>query len=141
MGEPLKRSVAEVPEFKNNYSVFRFIGGNVISFCGDQIYLIAIPLMVLAMTGSPLSMGLVAALERLPILFQPLTGILADRFNRKYLLLLCDMARSIIVGLIGSLFIFDLLEFWFLYSGAFIIGILSQVYNTAQFTSIPTSQA
>ncbi|WP_117168054.1 MFS transporter [Paraliobacillus sediminis] len=137
MVEPLKRSVHEVPEFKHNYSVFRFISGNVISFCGDQIYLIAIPLMVLAITGSPLSMGLVAALERLPILFQPLTGILADRYNRKYLLLLCDMARSIIVGLIGVLFIFDLLEIWFLYSGAFIIGLLSQVYNTAQFASIP----
>ncbi|WP_112182514.1 MULTISPECIES: MFS transporter [Paraliobacillus] len=137
MAESLKRSVNEVSEFKKNHSAFRFIGGNVISFCGDQIYLIAIPLMVLAITGSPLSMGLVAALERLPILFQPLTGILADRYNRKHLLLLCDLARCIIVGLIGVLFIFDLLEIWFLNSAAFLIGILSQVYNIAQFASIP----
>ncbi len=127
----------EIPEFKKNYSVFRFIGGNVLSFCGDQIYLIAIPLMVLAITGSPLSMGLVAALERLPILFQPFTGVLADRFNRKHLMLLCDGTRSLIVGIIGILYIFGLLDIWFLYSAAFIIGLLSQMYNTAQFASIP----
>ncbi|RKL67316.1 MFS transporter [Salipaludibacillus neizhouensis] len=138
MGEPaIKSRDNEVPEFKKNYSVFRFIGGNLISFCGDQIYLIAFPLMVLAITGSPLIMGIVAALERLPVLFQPVTGILADRYNRKHLLLFCDFARCIIVGLIGVLFILDALEIWVLYSGAFIVGTLSQIYNTSQFASIP----
>lgn len=113
------------------------MGGNLISFFGDQIYLIAIPLMVLAITGSPLSMGIVTALERLPILFQPLTGILADRFNRKALLQICDISRSILIGALGLLFIFDHLHMWQLYCGAFVIGVLSQIYNTSQFASVP----
>lgn len=126
-----------IPKLRKNYSVFRFIGGNLISFCGDQIYLLAIPLIVLSITGSPLSMGIVAALERLPILFQPLTGVLADRYNKKYLLLFCDLLRCIIVGIIGLLYIFGILDMWFLYTGAFTIGVLSQIYNTSQFASIP----
>ncbi|PFA67681.1 MFS transporter [Bacillus sp. AFS015802] len=127
----------EFPPLKKNYSVFRFMGGNLVSFFGDQIYLIAIPLMVLSITGSPVSMGIVAALERLPILLQPFAGILSDQFNRKRLLLLCDLGRCILVGMIGILFIMGALEMWMVYPVVFGIGALSQIYNTSQFASVP----
>ncbi|MFI8688265.1 MFS transporter [Rossellomorea sp. NPDC077527] len=139
MGEPAVRHNQQdgFPPLKKNYSVFRFMGGNLISFFGDQIYLIAIPLMVLSITGSPVSMGVVAALERLPILLQPFAGILSDRFNRKHLLLACDLGRCILVGAIGVLFIVGALEIWMVYPVVFGIGLLSQLYNTSQFASIP----
>ncbi|WP_064093510.1 MFS transporter [Rossellomorea aquimaris] len=139
MGEPIElhKNHHDFPPLRRNYSAFRFMGGNLISFFGDQIYLIAIPLMVLALTGSPVSMGIVAALERVPILLQPITGILADRFNRKKLLLICDLGRGVIVGIIGLLFIFELLNMWALYVCALIVGFLSQVYNTSQFATVP----
>ncbi|GAA0593740.1 MFS transporter [Virgibacillus siamensis] len=130
-------SKKKVPEFKKNYPVFRFIGGNLISFFGDQIYLIALPLIVLALTGSPLSMGIVAALERIPILIQPFTGVLADNFNRKKILLVCDLARFLTIGTLGVLSITDNLLMWEVYIAAFIVGILTQVYNTTQFASVP----
>ncbi|BCB03610.1 MFS transporter [Bacillus sp. KH172YL63] len=127
----------ELPPLKRNYPVFRFMGGNLISFFGDQIYLIAIPLLVLALTGSPVSMGIVAALERLPILLQPFAGILSDTYKRKRLLLICDAGRSVLVGGIGILFILGMLEMWIVYPVVFGIGCLSQIYNTSQFASIP----
>ncbi|WP_404456886.1 MFS transporter (plasmid) [Virgibacillus necropolis] len=130
-------SEEKLPEFKKNYQVFRFIGGNLVSFFGDQIYLIALPLIVLAMTGSPLSMGIVAALERLPIVIQPFTGVLADRFNRKKILLICDLGRFIVIGLMGSLHMMELLYIWEVYVGALIVGALTQIYNTSQFASVP----
>lgn len=127
----------KVPDFKRNFQVFRFIGGNLVSFFGDQISLIALPLIVLAITGSPLSMGIVAALERLPILIQPFTGVLADNFNRKKILLLCDLGRFITVGLLGFLYMVNHLTIWEIYGGALIVGLLTQIYNTCQFASIP----
>ncbi|MBN8211120.1 MFS transporter [Bacillus sp. NTK071] len=126
-----------VPEFKKNFQVFRFIGGNLVSFFGDQIYLIALPLIVLAITGSPLSMGIVAALERLPILIQPFTGVLADNFNRKKLLMICDLGRFLTVGLLGCLYLTDQLTILGIYAGALLVGVLTQVYNTSQFASVP----
>ncbi|MGM0863254.1 MAG: MFS transporter [Bacillota bacterium] len=140
MGERAFRlnQVEEFPPLKKNYSVFRFMGGNLISFFGDQIYLIAIPLMVLTITGSPVSMGIVAALERLPILLQPFAGIMSDKFNRKHLLLLCDLGRCLLVGMIGVLFILEVLEMWIVYPVVFGIGLLSQIYNTSQFASVPS---
>lgn len=140
MGERAVRlnQVEDFPPLKKNYSVFRFMGGNLISFFGDQIYLIAIPLMVLAITGSPVSMGIVAALERLPILLQPFAGIMSDKFNRKHMLLLCDLGRCILVGVIGVLYIMEILEMWMVYPVVFGIGLLSQIYNTSQFASVPS---
>ncbi len=130
--------MGDYPPLKKNYSVFTFMGGNLISFFGDQIYLIAIPLMVLTITGSPVSMGIVAALERLPILLQPFAGIMSDTFNRKRLLLICDLGRCVLVGLIGILFIMGELKMWMVYPVVFGIGLLSQIYNTSQFASIPS---
>ncbi|QTM97960.1 MFS transporter [Sediminibacillus dalangtanensis] len=121
-----------------NYPLFRFIGGNVISFMGDQIYMIALPLMVLSVTGSPISMGIVSALERLPVLAQPLIGILSDRFSRKRLLLIGDGGRFLLTGWIGFISLYGNLHVWQLYIAAFGIGLLSQVYNTSQFATVPS---
>ncbi|WP_262985276.1 MFS transporter [Paenibacillus elgii] len=94
-------------------------------------------MLVLAITGSPVSMGIVTALERLPVLLQSLTGIWSDRLNRKTLLLLCDLGRGVITGLLGLLFIMDSLEMWHVYIGAFAAGVLGQLYTTAQIASVP----
>ncbi|MBX0359794.1 MFS transporter [Halobacillus sp. Nhm2S1] len=123
--------------FKSNRQALRFIGGNLVSFFGDQIYLIALPLMVLVLTGSPLSMGIVAAIERVPVLLQPLAGVLADRLNRKRILLFCDFFRFLLLGSVGVLFLAETITIYVLYAAAFVIGVLGQLYQTSQFASIP----
>ncbi|WP_252183522.1 MFS transporter [Rossellomorea vietnamensis] len=99
--------------------------------------MIALPLIVLAITGSPLSMGIAAALERLPILLQPLAGVLADKLNRKRILLFCDSGRFIISGVMGILYLLGNLYFWEICLAALVMGILTQLYNTSQFASVP----
>ena len=126
------------PPFKKNYPAFRLLGGNLISYIGDQIYLIAIPLMVLDITGSALSMGIISAIQRIPNLIQPLAGAIVDRINRKIILIICDFFRALLVAALGVLFLFDMLEMWYIYIASFIIGILSVLYTTAQFTVIPS---
>ncbi|WP_235001495.1 MFS transporter [Halobacillus sp. Marseille-P3879] len=125
------------PEWRKNYPAFRLIGGNVVSFFGDQIYLLALPLIVLALTDSPVAMGIAAFLERLPILLQPWLGVLTDRLSRKRILLACDACRAFLAGVTGVLFIMDQLTVWQLFLTAFLIGLFTQLYNTAQFTVIP----
>lgn len=133
----VKNDENQFPKLSKNYPVFRFMGGNLISFFGDQIHLIALPLIILKLTGSPLSMGIVAALERFPIWLQPVTGVLSDRLNKKMLLMICDLGRCILIGFIGVLFIINNLHMWLIYIGAITIGMLSQIYNTSQFASVP----
>lgn len=69
-------------------------GGQAVSLLGSQISKIAYPLLVLAMTGSPAKAGIAGFAAMLGYLLFPLpAGALADRYNRKRIMIGCDAAR------------------------------------------------
>src|SRR5436853_3974018 len=62
-----------------NTNFLILLSGQTISTLGNQISTLALPLLVLALTGSPTQAGLIAALEALPFLIFSLpAGALAD---------------------------------------------------------------
>jgi MFS family permease len=69
--------------------------GQGVSELGSQVSTVAYPLLVLALTGSPAKAGVVglAATLPLPLLALP-AGMLADHFDRKRLMLVCDAVRA-----------------------------------------------
>jgi MFS family permease len=72
-----------------------------ISSLGDAVTFTALPLLVLALTGSGLAMGVVAALQTLPdFVFGMVAGALADRSDRKRMMLLADLGRAFLTALI-----------------------------------------
>jgi predicted MFS family arabinose efflux permease len=73
--------------------------GQAISVLGSRVSQIAYPLLVLAMTGSPATAGLVGFLGTLPyILFQLPAGAVMDRVNRRRLMIACDVIRLLALG-------------------------------------------
>jgi len=124
--------------FSKNLSILKFMGGNLISLFGDRIYLIALPWLVFNLTGSTVAMGIVAAVERLPNLLQPFMGALADRLDRKRIMLFCDAARCLLLCTIGTLDVYGRLRMGELYAGALFLGLLSQFYQTSQFAFVPS---
>jgi MFS family permease len=81
---------------------FRIVAlGQGISALGDAITFTALPLLVLALTGSGAVMGIVAALQTLPDLLLGLPlGAYADRWNRRRLMLYADFGRAVLTALI-----------------------------------------
>ncbi len=72
-----------------------------ISALGDAVSFTALPLLVLALTGSGLMMGIVGALEMLPdLLFGMVAGALADRSDRRRMMFLADLGRAALTALI-----------------------------------------
>ena len=72
-----------------------------ISSLGDGVSFAALPLLVLALTGSGLAMGVVGALQTLPDLFLGMVaGAIADRSDRKRMMLLADLGRAGLTALI-----------------------------------------
>jgi hypothetical protein len=70
------------PLANRNFRVF--LVGEGISALGDAITFTALPLLVLALTGSGLAMGILGALQMLPDLFiGMLAGVVADRADRR----------------------------------------------------------
>ncbi len=77
------------------------LGGEGVSSLGDAVTFTAMPLLVLALTGSGLQMGIVGMLETLPdFLFGLPAGVLADRWDRRRLMLYSDAGRAVLTALI-----------------------------------------
>jgi predicted MFS family arabinose efflux permease len=77
-------------------------GGQAVSLLGSQTSRIAYPLLVLAMTGSPAKAGIAGFAAMLGYLLFPLAaGGLADRYDRKRIMIGCDAIRLLAVGCIA----------------------------------------
>jgi len=68
--------------------------GQVLSTIGSESTAIAYPLLVLALTGSPAQAGVVGFARIVPwAVFGLVAGVVADRMNRKRVMIVCDIAR------------------------------------------------
>jgi hypothetical protein len=69
------------------------------SLLGDQFALIATPWLVLQLTGDPLALGIVLALEGVPrALFMLFGGAVTDRFSPRVIMLVADIARLVLAA-------------------------------------------
>ena len=85
----------------HNHDYFRFWLGQIISHLGDGFTRIAIVYLVATLTKDPLSIGLVIFAQLLPTAFFGIFfGPLADKYNRKWLMIGADIYRMLIVVLI-----------------------------------------
>jgi MFS family permease len=72
-----------------------------ISAFGDAVNGTALPLLVLALTGSGVAMGVVGALQTIPdFFFGMFAGALADRNDRKRMMFGADLGRALLTALI-----------------------------------------
>lgn len=106
--------------------------GQLLSTTGTQASTIAYPLLVLAVTHSPALAGVVTFCRVLPtLLFSMPSGVLADRFDRRKLLLLANMARALVIGTMVVLIVTHALVFWEIAAVAFCEGTFSALYSPA----------
>ena len=72
-----------------------------VSAAGDAVSKTALPLLVLALTGSGLAMGLVGAIDTgADFVMAVFAGAMADRGDRKRMMFLADLGRAILTALI-----------------------------------------
>lgn len=78
--------------------------GQIISLFGNQILRFALPLYLLNMTGSSVLFGTISAASFIPmILFFPIGGIIADRVNKRNIMVVLDFCTSALVFLFSIL--------------------------------------
>jgi MFS family permease len=107
--------------------------GQLLSALGSATTAIAYPLLVLALSHSPAQAGLVGFARILP---QPLfslgAGVLADRFDRKRVMIAADCVRGLALGLLGAAVLTDRVATWGIAVVAFVEGAGSVVFAAAQ---------
>ena len=112
--------------------------GEAISLIGDQFYMIALPWLVLQMTGSALAMGTVLALAGIPrALFMLVGGALTDRFTPRLVMLVSNLLRLVLVSLLAVIIVFGQIELWMLYLFALTFGLVDAFFYPAQNAIVP----
>jgi len=112
--------------------------GQALSDIGGAVSELAFPLLVLAITHSPAQAGFVAALRALPAtLFSLLAGVLVDRWNRKWVMLVCDAGRALSLASIPVAYALGHLTIWQLSMTAFLEGTLMVVFTLAKTATVP----
>lgn len=92
-----------------NGPLARLLAGEFVSAIGDWLYLVALLILVYERPGaSPLLLGVVGAARVLPYVFLSVpAGIVADRYDRRLVLLATDLARGVIMLLMAALVAVD----------------------------------
>jgi MFS family permease len=107
-------------------------GGQLLSAAGSQATAIAYPLLVLALTGSQAKAGAVAFAGMIPFaLFGLPAGVVADRYDRRAVMIAADAVRALTVAALGVLVALDAVAFWQIPVAAFVEGAGSAFFAPA----------
>ncbi|MCJ7726819.1 MAG: MFS transporter [Acidimicrobiia bacterium] len=114
-----------------NYRLF--FAGQVVSLSGTWMQGIAQAWLVLDLTGSGTALGLVSSLQFLPVLlFGPLGGVLADRYDKRRLLYGTQTSAALLAAILGTLVVTDTVELWMVYVLATCLGFVYVVDQPAR---------
>jgi MFS family permease len=122
------------PLLRENLQFRRFWLGQSISLLGDQVSLIALPLVaVLTLDASAAQMGYLVAAELAPnLLFSLHAGAWADRQERKrHVMIATDVGRALLIGSVPVAYAFDALTFPHMLVVAFLMGTLSVLFHVS----------
>lgn len=131
---------------KTRASKAPFVFLQIANFAGasaNAMAFIAIPWLVLELTGSALTTGIIAAVAAIPaIVMSPLAGLLIDRSGRRYISILSDVLSGISVLLIPVAALLGSLELGVIALAAVLGAIFDPANYTARKTLIePTAAA
>jgi MFS family permease len=106
--------------------------GQGLSFVGDSVSTVALVLLVVNLSDSASAVGGVLVARLLPTLASPFVGVLADRLDRRAVLVAGDLVRAILV--IGLIFVRDLPA---VYALVFLLGTAQTVFNPTVRAAFP----
>ena len=114
-----------------NYRLY-FLG-QIISTSGTFMQSIAQDWLVLKLTNSGTALGIVTALQYVPILFiAPYGGVIADRFQKRKILYLTQSIAGLLALILGTLVATNVIRLWMVYILAFCLGLTNSIDNPAR---------
>lgn len=129
MANLLDQSAPVPSPLRDNRDFQVVLAGQAVSAFGDAITLTAMPLLVLFLTGSGTLMGIVGALQLVPDLVLGLpAGALADRWDRRLMMMWSDAGRAVLTAAIP-------LSYWFGWSTITVIILVTVPINALRVLS------
>jgi MFS family permease len=107
--------------------------GQGTSFVGDAVSMVALVVLVVQITGSASAVGGALVARLLPTIASPLAGVIADRVDRRVVLVASDLARAVLV--LGLVFARDLTTIYVL---VFLMGLARTLFNPTVRAAFPS---
>ncbi|MFJ9444301.1 MFS transporter [Kitasatospora sp. NPDC101235] len=118
---------------------FRLWTAESVSLAGAQVTAFALPLVaVITLDASAWEMGLLSAVgSAAALLFGLSAGAWSDRYERRAVMLVANVARALVLLLIPGLYFLDMLTLYAMAAVAFVVAVLTLVFDSAMASYTP----
>jgi MFS family permease len=122
-----------------NRDFLKLWAGETISLLGTQVTVLALPLVaVLTLHASAAQVGVLNACRYAPFVLVTLfAGVLVDRLRRRSTLIVANLGRALLIGLIPLAAFADALRIEYLYAVGFAVGVLTVFFDLAYQAYLP----
>jgi len=118
---------------------WRLWSSSAASNLADGLFFIALPLLAVRLTDSPILIAGLAIAGRLPwLVFVLVAGALADRLDRRTTMRNVEFFRVAVVGVLAALAVMEALSLPVLYVAAFVLGVGETLFDTAAQSILPS---
>jgi predicted MFS family arabinose efflux permease len=134
---PRERPAGYIELLRGNRSFRQVWLGQVVSQMGDWFDTIALYTIILRLSGSGRAIGLLLVARFVPsFVFGSLSGVVADRFSRRSIMIVSDLLRAVVV--LGFLFVRRADQLWIVYFLTVLQLALSTFFEPAKTAVIPS---
>lgn len=132
----LGRIIGPYMVLRGNRNLRVLFAGQVVSAFGDWLFVVALAVLAFELTGSATIVAALTFLRLLPyVLLLPFSGILADRGNRKALMIGADLGRG--TCMLGLLFMNSKETIWVAFPLVFATTVFSSLFKPAMNSVLP----
>lgn len=111
--------------------------GQAISSFGSAASHIVLPLLILDLTHSPAQAGLVGAVATIPyVVLSLFAGVFVDRWNRKKVMMVCEIARALVSGSIFLAILYHHISLAQIYIAALLEGLFFVFFDLSEIASL-----
>ncbi|MDZ7715652.1 MAG: MFS transporter [Balneolaceae bacterium] len=119
-----------------NHDYRRLWLSQIVSNFGDWFGLLAVYAVITQYSDSEFLLGLIIVVKMMSLAsFSPFAGYITDRFNRRRLMMFCDIARGILVA--GIILVNSYETLWLAYVLTALQMVMSAIFEPAKTSSIP----
>ncbi len=131
-----EREVGFIEILRVNPIFRRYWFGNTISMLGEWFNTVALFVLLEQLTGSELALGILFMIRMFSLAFpQVFTGMLADRFSRKWLMVGANFGSAVVVSCF--LLVNDVNDVWLIYFLSALLMLFHAVYIPAENAAMP----
>jgi MFS family permease len=103
----------------------------------DGVFQVALPLLAVQLTRSPLLIAGVSLAARLPWLLALVAGALADRLDRRQTMVRVNLVRTVLLGGLALAVVADVATLPMLYAVALLLGMAETLFDTSAQSLLP----